>query len=395
VKDINKNYNCTGCGACYNACPAGAITMENDEYGFYKPMINQEKCINCGLCEKKCPLNGYISKNEAQPKVYSLQNKNEEILYKAASGGAFDLFARYIIEQNGIVFGVVWDKNLVACHTKAENLDELEKMYSSKYVQSNTKDTFKLAKIELDKGRWVLYSGTPCQIAGLKLYLNKEYENLLTLDLVCHGVPSPMIFDLYKKEFLAGHDSDEKYININFRSKINGWNPRLTTTTTTTTTTYHTPDKKDKFMNAFLSNLSINTSCANCQFNRLPRIADLSLGDFWGVDEYDRTLNNNKGLSIVLVNNSKGQDLWKNVKSQSRYLEIPLNFVVKYNKNIIGSSTLNPKWHAFWNDIKTSKSLNCCVKKYCKTPLYVIIYRLLPNFIKEIIKYKFLKKEKV
>jgi coenzyme F420-reducing hydrogenase beta subunit len=391
MKDINKNYNCTGCGACYNACPAGAITMENDEYGFYKPMINQEKCINCGLCEKKCPLNGYISKNIERPNAYALQNKDDVQRYKSASGGAFPLFARYIIEQNGIVFGVVWDKNLVACHTKAENLDELEKMYSSKYVQSNTKDTFKLAKIELDKGRLVLYSGTPCQIAGLKSYLNKEYENLLTLDLICHGTPSPMLFELYKKEFMKNKPK-EKLLDVNFRSKKSGWDIHYKTHYTTTTTTVKSYDNKGDYWVSIM-NHSFNKSCSNCKFTGYKRIADISMGDFWGVDEYDKNLNDHKGLSVILINNTKGEILFNKIKHNAIIQKIPYEVAIKQNPNIYKSSKAAINSEAFFADIISGKSLNYCAKKYANS-LPLRIYRILPQFAKNFVKYQILKMEK-
>ena len=306
-----QNDTCTGCGACLNACPKNAITMRGDEFGFYKPVIDKEKCINCGLCEKVCLIDKFNSTNENTPKVFALQINDGEQLYKSASGGAFAVLAKEVIRKGGVVYGVIYDDEMKVCHSRTETIDGLEKMYSSKYVQSNTKTTFKQAKEDLENGKTVLFSGTPCQIAGLKSFLKKDYENLLTVDLVCHGVPSPKIFEIYKKEFMQKRPKDEWLLNIDFRSKIQGWSPSLVTTTTTTTTMHAT---KDDFMQAFLSNLSINTSCLNCQFNKLPRVADLSVGDFWGVDDYDKNLNNNKGLSIVLVNNQKGREWLEKIK---------------------------------------------------------------------------------
>ncbi|MCM1266181.1 MAG: 4Fe-4S binding protein, partial [Candidatus Gastranaerophilales bacterium] len=167
TKTLAKN-NCTGCGACFNICPKNAITMVQNEKGFYNPAIDQEKCINCGLCEKTCPIDKYTSKNIIEPKVFSLQNKNEEILFRCASGGAFALLANYVIQNKGSVYGVILDEKLKVCHSKATTKEELEKMYSSKYVQSDTKNTYTVAKNDLELGKTVLYSGTPCQIAGLK-----------------------------------------------------------------------------------------------------------------------------------------------------------------------------------------------------------------------------------
>ena len=384
--------HCTGCGACFNACPVDAITIQGDKYGFYKPVIDKGKCTNCGLCERTCPLDKNYSDNFNKPKVIAFQNKDKETLYKSASGGAFSALATQIINNGGVVYGVVWNENIVAVHDRAETIEQLEKMYSSKYVQANTKNSFKLAKEDLEKGRTVLFSGTPCQIAGLKSYLRKDYDNLITIDLVCHGVPSPLILEKYKNEFMKKFSKDEKLININFRSKIKGWSPSLITTTTTTTTTHAA---KDDFMNAFLGNLSINSSCLNCQFNTIPRIADISLADFWGVDNYKKKLNDNKGLSLILINNSKAENLINKYIKEDLIEEIPLKYAIKCNKNICGSSIPHKNREKFLNKVCIeNKSLKSCVRKYNKVPFHIVIYRLLPQFAKNFIKYKILKMEK-
>lgn len=392
---VENKIHCTGCGACYNACPVGAITMQGDEYGFYKPVIDKEKCTNCGLCERICPLDKNNSDNYNKPKVIAFQNKDKETLYKSASGGAFSALATQIINNDGIVYGVVWNKNIVAVHERAETIEQLEKMYSSKYVQANTGNSFKQAKDDLEIGKTVLFSGTPCQIAGLKAFLRKGYENLYTVDLVCHGVPSPLIFEKYKQELMSKFSEDEKLININLRSKIKGWSPLLINTVITSKIIQHIPASKDSYMNAFLNNLSINFSCLNCQFNTIPRIADISLADFWGVDSYKKELNDNKGLSLILINNDKGKKLIENTNISNILEEIPLEYAIKYNKNICGSSIAHRNREEFLNKVCVeNKTLKYCVKKYNKTPLHIAIYRLLPQFAKNCIKYKILKMEK-
>lgn len=390
---VENKTHCTGCSACYNVCPVGAIKMKYDKYGFYKPVVDQEKCTNCGLCEKICPLDKNNSNNYNEPKVFVFQNSNKETLYKSASGGAFSALATQIINEGGIVYGVVWNENIVAIHDRAETIEQLERMYSSKYVQANTNNSFIRAKEDLENGRIVLFSGTPCQIAGLKSYLRKYYENLFTVDLVCHGVPSPLIFEKYKQEFMSKFSIDEKLININFRSKVKGWSSSLILTTTTTTTISKLA-KTDDYMNAFLNNLSINSSCLKCQFNTIPRIADISLADFWGVDNYKKELNDNKGLSLILINNSKAET-FVNKYIQDLLEEIPLEYAIKYNKNISGSSIAHRNRAEFLNKVCIeNKTLKYCVKKYNKTPLHITIYRLLPLFAKSFIKYKILKMEK-
>ena len=383
----NKEY-CTGCGACYNICQKNAITMQGDEYGFYKPVIDKDKCINCGLCEKICPLDKYKSQNIEQPKVFAFQNDDKETLYKCASGGAFAKLADYVIKQGGVVYGVIYDENMVVCHSRTDNLTDLEKMYSSKYVQSTTRDTFKQTKEDLENGKLVLYSGTPCQIAGLKSYLQKDYENLITVDLVCHGVPSPLVFDVFKKEISPKNELK----TVNMRSKIYGWGEEITEVKYQKNEgNLIIPMKNNNYSKLFVNDLSTNNSCLDCQFNGCPRVADITIGDFWGVDEYDKSLNDNKGLSVVLLNSTKGERYFSKIINECFTKEVPLEVVVKYNQNIICSSKAHPKRTEFFEDIKRGKSLQYCVKKYCNEPLHIVIYRLLPQFAKDFIKYKVIK----
>lgn len=389
---IENKDDCTGCGACYNTCPENAITMQGDKYGFYKPVIDEKKCINCGLCEKTCPLDKTFSQ-DAEPKVYALINNDEKTRLKCTSGGAFALFAKEIINRGGVVYGVIWDDNIVACHTRTDSLNDLEKMYSSKYVQSDTKDTFKQAKEDLEQNKTVLFSGTPCQIAGLKTYLRKNYEKLITVDLVCHGTPSPMVFEQYKQEFMK-NKPNETLLNVNFRSKKAGWNIHYLvhyTTTTTTLRDYHKP--KDYWV--FIMNHVFNTSCGNCKFNKTLRIADISIGDFWGVDEFDKTLNDNKGTSIILINNEKGARMLEAVKNKCRLQDVPYEVAIKRNPNIKQSSRADAKREQFLDDVCVKKlSLKKTAKKYLSIPLHIKLYRFLPQSAKDFIKYKILKMEK-
>lgn len=384
---VENKHNCTGCGACYNICSQNAISMQGDKYGFYKPIIDNSKCVHCGLCENRCPLDNYKSTND-QPRVYYLQN-SDNIRFISSSGGAFSVFADYILEIKGVVYGVIWDKDIKATHFRATTADDVNKMHGSKYVQSNTKDTYKQAKNDLEKGLNVLYTGTPCQIAGLKSYLRKDYKNLLTIDLVCHGSQSPLFLEKYKKDFLKDKN-DEQIININLRSKLNGWGGYFTTTTTTKGI-YNIP--KDYYTDAM--DLTLNECCFNCQFTGVPRIADITIGDFWGIEEYNRDLNDKKGTSIILLNNIKSASLFETLKSKYKTQEITLQNVTKRNPNILRPSKRPPKQNEFMNEIlKNDINTKTLCKKYLKRPFYIVIYRLLPQFAKDFIKYKILKMEK-
>lgn len=390
---IKDDKLCTGCGACYNICPVNAIKMQGDEYGFYKPVIDQNKCTNCGLCEKTCPLDKFKSSNE-EPKAIALINKDDTVRAKCTSGGAFSAFAKYILEQNGIVYGVIWNNDIVAVHSRAENIEQVEKMYSSKYVQANTLDTFKQAKKDLEDGNLILYSGTPCQIAGLKSYLKKDYKELITIDLICHGTPSPLILEKYKQEFLKNKPT-EKIVNINFRSKKYDWGLTQFIIIKTNLKEYIQPCNKNEYTKAFNSHSSVNSMCSNCQFNKIPRVADITIGDFWGVNEYDKSLNDKKGLSIILINNKKGEILFNKIKNRCKIQEVPLDVATKRNPNIYSSSKAHKNRKAFLKAVCIeNKALKSSVKKYIKTPIHIIIYRLLPQFMKDFIKYKIMKMEK-
>ena len=203
ISKLNKN-NCTGCRMCEQICPVNAIKMIENKEGFIEPVIDKTKCINCGLCSKRCPQLNEIKREDYKMEVYAAKNKNIEEQKSSSSGGVFSVLANYVLENNGIVFGCAFNDNLIAEHIGIEDKNELYKLRGSKYVQSNTKNTFKDVKENLENSRMVLYSGTPCQIAGLKQFLGKEYDNLYTVDLVCHGVPSPKLF---KKLFLYSRSS--------------------------------------------------------------------------------------------------------------------------------------------------------------------------------------------
>lgn len=381
--------NCTGCGACANICPHSAITITEDERGFLKPLINKNKCINCGLCENVCPVLNFETVNSSSPKFYAFINQDETVRLKSASGGVFPAFAKYFIKNGGVVFGVVYDEDMKVCHIAAQTLSEIEKMQSSKYVQSDTKFTFKEAKKMLESGLHVLYTGTPCQIAGLKSYLRKDYENLLTMDIICHGVPSRKFFEMYKEEFLKSQKDKGKLININMRAKDNGWNSKIFLRIKTTEKDYFLDRKNNSFMKCFLGNLSINDSCVDCKFNKIPRTADITMGDFWGVDEFDATLNDSKGTSIILINSKKGEKYFNKILKNAEIItrEVPQESATKHNPNIIKSSIAHPKREEFLKDIETGKKTpSALTKKYLHKKIYIKFLKFLYNHTPAIIK---------
>ncbi len=333
--NISYITNCTGCGTCYNACPVKAIKMETNSEGFLYPEIDTAKCTNCGLCFDCCPSEHPIYINSKKPDCLAVST-NDELRKQSSSGGVFPLLAEYILDSGGYVCGAAWNKDNLVEHIIIKNKNDLYKLKSSKYLQSNTTDVYTQIKKLLKADKLVLFSGTPCQVAGLNTYLKKQYDNLLTIDIVCHGVPSPAVYKKYLQELVQ--NKDEKVINTNFRDKINGWSPYLTTTITTANT-YSFPAEQDTFMNAFLKNLCLRDSCSQCPFAKLPRQGDITLGDFWGIWKYSKKLDDKKGLSLVLTNSPKGKKYLQTLKKQTKlWRKVPIKHAINGNPCLVRSS---------------------------------------------------------
>lgn len=283
--------------------------MYEDKEGFLQPRIDTSVCIECHKCEKVCPiLNQEIIKEDFETKAYAVINKDDEVRAQSSSGGVFFPLAKWVIEQGGVVFGARWNDKWEVVHDFAEDLDGVKAFMRSKYVQSIVGDTLRQAKQFLDAGRWVLYSGTPCQLGGLRAYLGKEYERLIQVDLICHGVPSPGVWRSYLKEYFG----KEKLVDINFRDKKEGWLDFLNEVTinvTTTTTTYRVKTLKHPYMNGFLYDIYLRSSCYNCEFRKFHRASDLTIADYWGVDKVFPEIFDNKGTSILFAHTVKGDHI--------------------------------------------------------------------------------------
>jgi len=324
---ITDFKNCTGCRACEQKCNKNAIAMQNNAEGFLYPSINESLCNKCGLCEKICPMFRDDLQNDVLD-VLAAKSLNREQMLKSASGGIFPVLAESILEQNGVVFGCAYDENWVAKHIAIENPGELHKLQSSKYVQSDTMNTFAQAKDFLEQNRKVLYSGTPCQIAGLKAFLGKDYENLATVDLICHGVPSPGLFAKYI-EWL-GKKMKGKIIELNFRSKERGgWDYELKTKTKTKTKTKYMNMHLNSYFLAFLKNETLRECCYSCKYACGRRVGDITIGDYWGIERIHPEFYSNDGVSAVLVNTLNGRNLWGNVRNKIEHIQSTFEKVAK------------------------------------------------------------------
>lgn len=335
-KTIEQIQNCTGCGACENICPHRAISMRENSEGFLYPQISAEKCIQCGLCYTRCPSEHAAYENAADPACYAAM-ASDELRRDSSSGAAFPMLAEYVLESGGYVCGAAWGRGNAVEHIIISDAAELYRLKGSKYVQSKIGDVYRQIRGLLQEGKFVLFSGTPCQVAGLKAYLGRAYDKLLTVDIVCHGAPSPAVYRKYIRGLVQ--EADEEVLHTNFRDKVDGWKSAHTITTTTSAAVYSYAAKQDAYMQAFLCNMSLRKSCAQCPFAKLPRQGDITLGDFWGIKRYSRRLNDTKGVSLVLVNSPQGKRYAEILRERAKvFEEVPLKYGIKGNACLVRSS---------------------------------------------------------
>ena len=293
---------CTGCGACANICPKHCISMVENKEGFLYPSVLQEKCVNCGLCEKVCPIFNALSTTNPTA-VYAATYKEDSIREKSSSGGVFYALAHNIIQQGGVVFGAVFSKDFKVEHQAIDTQEEIEKLMRSKYVQSDINDQYRLVKKHLTQGRRVLFVGSPCQVAGLQMYLQKKYENLTTVDFICHGVPSPRVWHQYLQELEKERQS--KVASINFRDKSKGWGLYTLKIVFENGEILREAATENLYIRAFLQNITLRNSCFNCKSKGCYQ-SDITIGDFWGIKDIHPELYSEKGVSLILVNSQKG-----------------------------------------------------------------------------------------
>ncbi len=287
---------CCGCSACEAACPKSAITMSRDSEGFLRPVVDHEKCVDCGLCQRKCPVN---TKAPAGLRAtYAAYSKDKAVRSSSSSGGIFAAVAREIIKQGGVVFGAGFDENMRVCHFAVSDNKDLCKLMGSKYVQSDMGDTFKDIADHLRSGRKVLFAGTPCQVAGAR-NLFGDREDLFLLDFICHGVPTPKIWDKYLTEGFSG------VTDASFRDKKRGWE-EFSMRVDSENGEYNCSRYTDPYIRMFLENVTLRPSCYSCQWKNPNFAADMTVGDFWGVSKIDPAWNDNKGTSVVVVRTAKG-----------------------------------------------------------------------------------------
>lgn len=372
---------CCGCSACASACTSQCIVMQEDEEGFLYPRINAENCTSCNLCKKVCPINQERAIQPDYPvKAYACINKNEAERLQSSSGGVFCVLARYVLERGGKVYGAAFDKEWAVCHIKIDTVEEIGKLQGSKYLQSNKNAIYKQVKEDLQAGREVLFSGTPCEIGGLKGFLGRKYEKLLCVDVVCHGVPSPMVWQKYLAyiEEQTGCPRDRESTPAH-RSKSDGWSRYSVSIPFSHDTEYRKEHDKDLYMRTFLENIILRPSCYNCHFKPSAGLSDISLADFWGIENVLPEFFDDKGTSLILVNTGYGNTIFREIQDSLRWQQVDYDMAVKYNQAIYKSPPMPAIRKYFFAKLKEMdirklmlKVSRDSVRVKCKHSLYML-----------------------
>ncbi|MBP3738468.1 MAG: Coenzyme F420 hydrogenase/dehydrogenase, beta subunit C-terminal domain [Muribaculaceae bacterium] len=335
---IKKKVDCCGCNACGDICPKGVITFQTDKEGFWYPKVDTDNCIDCKLCEQVCPT---LNKSEIiirykEPLVYAAYNKNNDIRMDSTSGGIHSALSEYIFAQGGYVGGAIYNEDHTVSHITTGNPARLDEIRSSKYLQSSMAGQYKEIKKLLNSGKTVFYCAAPCQIQALYKYLKKDYDNLITSDFICRGVNSPKVFLSYIK--MLEHQFESKATSIKFKYKKWGWHNFSTRVIFSNGKEYCKDRDHDMFLIGYLQYGNFaRPSCYECQFKGFPQKADITLADFWGIEQLDTNMDQDKGTSLVMINSAKGLNLFNHIKNHIVWKEFTMSDAKIGNKAIDSS----------------------------------------------------------
>ena len=364
--DVKRKEECCGCNACGDICPRNAISFKTDEEGFWYPAIDNEKCIDCGMCVKVCPVKTKPqsrSNNVSRPKCFAAEHKSIEVIFNSTTGGMFSALAEGMYSQKGYVGGAIHNEDFSVSHFVSNSRSDLQQLRRSKDLQSNAEGFYRKVKNLLENGERVLVCGVPCQIAALQNYMGKNYDNLITVDLVCAGVNSPKVWRKYLDYIEEKNGS--KIIWTENKSKEYGWNKLTQKFIFENGEEYFDTDKTSLFTHGYIvSHLYCRPSCYECEFKGFPRIADITIGDFWGITKYSKNHNSNLGTNLVMINSSKGQAYFDKIKKRVNIEETPLEWALSGNPALTTSiSRLSDKRAEFFEDLEAIP-FDELVKKY-------------------------------
>lgn len=370
---IEDKSKCTGCTACYNICPQKCICMFDDEEGFKYPKVFEDKCINCNLCNKVCP----VINNEPLNKIneaYAVKSKDKYVQLSSPSGGAFYHIAKYYLNK-GKVFAAAFDDDNVLIHSEIEDEKTLPKYMGSKYVQSDLKDCFSCIEELLTNEKEVLFVGSPCQVAGLKNYLRKEYSNLLTIDFICHGVPSPLVLKKYIDFFEQTNNST--VTDISFRNKKFGWENFSMKISFDSGEEVIRNKNEDVYLKCFFDNVFLRPSCYECNFKSMEKHSDITLSDFWGCKKIDESIYDSDGVSVLMVNSVNGQKAFNECKEEFTVDRITVDDVKNTNSALlysVSSSNMRKIFFRRINNMPIVKNLSDCLNPSIKTRIELKLF---------------------
>ena len=348
--EIRDKQDCCGCWACANACPKQCLTMEEDAEGFRYPHIDMDRCIDCGRCEQVCPIIHATPDTPKPQRAYLLQHKDAKVLAESTSGGAFTAIATYVIEKGGVVFGAAYNEAFEVVHTYTDSIEGLKKFRNSKYVQSRMGDAYKDAQRFLKEGRWVCFSGTPCQLEGLIRYLRKPYDHLVTVDLVCHAITSPKVFRMYvdqKKEETRGQVE-----NILFRDKTPyGYKYSTMSVYSGGKQVYSEGVETDVMLRSFFTHINVRPSCYDCKFKKRYRMTDLTIWDCFDVYKFSKKLDNDKGVTRILAHTDQANTLMAGLADQATIVEIDADKAVEGVRELVHSVKVPARRVVFFNNM--------------------------------------------
>ena len=376
---ITDKSQCCGCEACVQVCPKHCISFKQDQEGFFYPEVDAATCIQCGLCEKVCPVLHPYEEHKPQ-EVLAAINQNEEVRMESSSGGVFTLLAEHVIDQGGVVFGVRFDEEWLAVFDYTDSKDKLAAFRGSKYLQARVGKSYAQCKQLLDQGRQVLFSGTPCQIAGLLHFLRKPYPNLLTVDLICHGVPSPKVWSRYLDEAVSA--GRRAISDISFRDKRLGWKRfsfALDYNEQHHSYTLTSAFPENPFMRAFLDNIILRPSCYKCPAKGGKSQADITIADFWGIQLIHPKMDDDRGTSLVLIHTDKGQQALQRDKLTCH--EASYDDVLRFNSSVALPAPCHPKRTEFFSAFNSQTDLHAlienCLQPSRKVRIKMALKRLL------------------